>query len=80
MIKNITRGTVVFEFEGKTITLQGEAYLRGHGSPDFVVYENSAISWDPPHETEPVDDPTKVRLLAALLESFRDGGMTAILE
>jgi hypothetical protein len=80
MIKNLTRGSVVFQFEGKTIMLQGEGYLRGHGSPDFVVYENSVVNWEPPHETEPIDDATKRRLLAALLDSFRESGMTATVE
>jgi Immunity protein 74 len=48
MLEILTRGSVVFEFEGKTVTLQGEGYLRGHGSPDWVIYENSLVGWDPP--------------------------------
>ena len=80
MIKQLSRGTIVFEFEGKTVTLQGEGLLRGHGSPDYVIYRNSLIRWDPPHEREPLDDATQQRLLDALLRSFADRDMTAEVE
>jgi hypothetical protein len=80
MIKSLTRGTVVFEFEGKTATLQGEGYLRGHGSPDWVIYANSLVGWDVPHQREVLDDDVKTRLLAALLAAFRARGMTAVVE
>lgn len=80
MIKDLARGHVVFEFEGKTATVHGEAYLRGHGSPDFVIYANSFSNWDPPHQEEPLDADTKERLLLALVAAFSERGMTSVVE
>jgi Immunity protein 74 len=80
MIKKLSRGSVTFEFEGRTATLQGEAYLRGFGSPDFVVYANSLLQWDPPHEAEMLDGATKARLFDALLVAFQARGMSAEIE
>jgi hypothetical protein len=66
MIKNLTRDCVVFEFEGKTAAIQGEAYLRGYGSPDFVIYEKSITHWDPPHQWTVIDEQTvKTAILCA---------------
>ncbi len=33
-----TRGSIVLEIDGSIIDFQGEAYLRGYGSPDYVIY------------------------------------------
>ena len=80
MIKKLSRGSVTFEFEGRTATLQGEAYLRGFGSPDFIVYANSLTQWDPPHQAETLDEATKARVLDALLAAFQARGMAALVE
>jgi hypothetical protein len=80
MIKELARGHVDIEFEGKRATIQGEAYLRGYGSPDFVIYENTFLSWSSPDEHEPLDDGTKRRVLSALVATFKDQGLTAIVE
>lgn len=80
MIKNMTRGLVEFEFEGKTAIIHGEAYLPGYGSPDFVAYENSITRWEPPHENEPFDDAIKKRLFAALVAAFHEKKWTIVVE
>lgn len=41
----IARGHVVLEAYCKSIKIYDEALLRGHGSPDFVVYSNSIGRW-----------------------------------
>ena len=35
-----TRGSIVLEIDGSIIDFQGEAYHRGYGSPDYVIYSN----------------------------------------
>ena len=80
MIKALGRGSVVVEFEGRTAVIRGEAYLRGRGSPDFVMYESSLSSWEAPHHLEPIDAQTKKRLLTDLIEAFRERGIAAVVE
>ena len=46
MIKHMTRGAVELSVGGRDVTMQGEAYLRGHGSPDFVAYRNTLTHWE----------------------------------
>jgi hypothetical protein len=42
----LTRSSLRIVVNGRTVTVGGEAYLRGFGSPDFVVYKNSIKLWD----------------------------------
>jgi hypothetical protein len=80
MIIDITRGHVVFEFAGKRLTIQGEAYLPGHGSPDFVIYRNSIRRWDPPDHEHLIDTETREDILQALAREMRDSGMKVEIE
>ena len=49
-----TRGSIVLDFEGSIIEFDGEAYLTGYGSPDYVIYSElvtdtetgSRVKWD----------------------------------
>jgi len=79
-IKNITRGHVEFEHDGRTAIIEGEGLLRGHGSPDFVLYSNTLKQWEAPHTAEAISDETKQTLLADLLKAFAQKGMTAEIE
>lgn len=42
----MTRSTIVLDVNGKQITLKGEAFLPGYGSPDFLISKNSFLRWD----------------------------------
>ena len=42
----LTRSTLNLTVQERTITVQGEAHLPGHGSPDFVVFSNTIEEWD----------------------------------
>lgn len=54
MITNLTRATVELSVDGRKVTMHGEAYLPGHGSPAFVAYRNTLRAWDDGTElTEP---------------------------
>ena len=42
----LTRSTLTIDVRGRKVTLHGEAYARGWGSPDFVAYLNTLVHWD----------------------------------
>lgn len=80
MIIEITRSHIKMKFGEKTVTIEGEAYLRGHGSPDFVAYSNSIDYWDPPHDNERVDDQEKSMILENLKIEMDKKKMTLEIE
>ena len=80
MIVHIARGHIVLEFEGKQVTIRGEAFLPGHGSPDFIVYSNSIHRWDPPNDDEAIDEATKKRILDALIQEMKRRNMIVEIE
>ncbi|MBU1168228.1 MAG: hypothetical protein KKD44_01550 [Proteobacteria bacterium] len=80
MIKNITRGHIEFEYEGKSITIYGEALLPGYGSPDFVIYSNMLNTWDPPYEKDNIDKEEKSKILSSVVTEMKKKGMTVEIE
>jgi hypothetical protein len=79
MIIEIQRGHVVLEVGGKRITIEGEAYFRGFGSPDFVAYKNSIHQWDPPDRGFLRPDEVE-GVIETLREDFRKREMTLEIE
>lgn len=69
-LTEISRGHVLVKYGAKKITVYGEALLRGYGSPDFVLYQNSIEKWDAPHEQEQVTPAEKDQLIRFLKEEF----------
>jgi hypothetical protein len=43
----------------RTVIIGCEAILPGCGPPDFVLYRDTVNRWDPPHETELLDEIAK---------------------
>jgi len=80
MIIEISRSHIKMKIREKTITIDGEAYLRGHGSPDFVAYSNSIVHWDPPNDNEKIDDQTKIKILEKLKNEMNKRKMTIEIE
>jgi len=66
----ITRGHLKVKDGAKSTTIYGEAFFRGHGSPDFVLYENSIEKWDAPNDQESVTPAEKERLIQFLKDEF----------
>jgi hypothetical protein len=54
----------------KYVTVYGEALLRGYGSPDFLLYQNSIEKWDAPNDQEDVTPVEKAQLIQFLKEEF----------
>jgi len=80
MIIKISRGYILYSFRGKMVTIEGEAYLPGYGSPDFVVYSELIKNWDPPDDQVRIDEATKKELLEHLEEEMKSRGMTIEIE
>ena len=66
MIKRVTPAEIIFEFEGKTGQVDGEALMPG-SSPDFVIYSYSFKKWERPHARELLDDEMRQRVLEAVV-------------
>lgn len=69
-LAEIARGHLRVKDGAKSVTVYGEALLRGYGSPDFVLYQNSIESWDAPDNKENVTSEEKERLINFLKEEF----------
>jgi hypothetical protein len=80
MILDITRGHIRVSLAGKTASVGGEGYARGHGNPDFVIYRNTILAWDPPNQSEWIDEATKDLILADIIAGLVDRGMTVEVE
>jgi hypothetical protein len=80
LVTEITRSHVRLQLADKTITIEGEGFARGYGSPDYVVYENSIQRWDPPFEGLLIDDKTKAEILVELKTEMSRRGMVIEVE
>jgi len=65
-LKEITRGNLRVTDGARTITICGEAYLRGFRSSDFVLYQNSIEKWDAQDHQKDATSTEKERLLQFL--------------
>jgi hypothetical protein len=80
MITEITRSHVRLQFGNKTVTIEGEGYARGYGSPDFVVYKKSIQRWDSPFDGLPIDEKTRDQILDDLKTKMSEKRMTIEIE
>lgn len=80
MILEISRGYIVYRYREKTVTIEGEAYLPGYGSPDFVVYSELIQNWDPLDDQVRIDDDTKKEILLDLEKEMKGREMTVEIE
>lgn len=76
----LTRGHIILEADGKKVTVYGEAFLRGHGSPDFVVYSNSMERWDAPNDAELISNQKKAEIIEFLQSEFNIRNMKIEIE
>lgn len=79
-ILEITRGHLKIEFDSKTTTIFGEGLLDNPTSINYIVYSNSLINWDPPHDNETIDDASKIKILDELKGELNSMGLKAAIE
>jgi hypothetical protein len=66
----ISRGHVVLKDDHKTAIIYGEAFIRGHGSPDFIVYSNTILRWDFPNDDCEISSQEKSEIIRFLRDEF----------
>ena len=75
-IVEIARGHIIVRTGDKTVKFYGEALLRGHGSPDFVVYSDSIKRCGSQDECEELSGEEKIEVLDFLRGEFVRRNMT----
>lgn len=76
----ISRGHLKVKDKDHIATIYGEAFLRGYGSPDFLVYATTIEKWDAPYEMEEITQTKKDEILRFLQEEFSRRKMTVEIE
>jgi hypothetical protein len=74
-ILSMTRGEIRARVGDRSVTIEGEAFLRGYGSPDFVIYPKMLRAWDPPHEKEPLEEETKASIFEEIKQLLAERGV-----
>jgi hypothetical protein len=69
-LTEIARGHLRVKDGSKNITIYGEALLRGYGSPDFVLYQNTIENWDAPNGQTTVTPSEKELLIQFIKDEF----------
>ncbi len=79
MIREIARGHIILETDEGVVRILGEALLPGHGSPDFVVYENSIKEWLEP-EKAIISSESKQAIIEQLVKDAKEKKLTIEIE
>lgn len=74
MIKNMSCGSIVVEFQGRQATIEGEALMPAPGLPSYIIYANSLTSWDAPNDAIPMSGTERLTILAGVQEELRRRG------
>lgn len=75
-ISKITRSSILVTYGVRQMTILGEAYERGYGSPDFVAYLSSMKGWNPPNDQDPFDDETRQKIISGVKQRIEERKMT----
>jgi hypothetical protein len=75
-LTKITRGHMVLKDNHKTTIIYGEAFIRGHGSPDFIVFSNTILRWDFPNDDCEISSQEKSEIIKFLRDEFIRRNMT----
>jgi hypothetical protein len=70
------RVVIVLKDGNRTATIYGEAFIRGHGSPDFIVYSNTILRWDFPNDDCEISSQEKSEIIKFLRDEFIWRNMT----
>jgi len=73
----LTRSTLQLEVDGRGVTIAGEAYLPGHGSPDFLVYADTIRSWD---DGTPVSADERFKIIRTVTQEAEREGLNVVIE
>ena len=80
MLLELDRWKIRLKIGEKVVTISGEALLPAPGEPDFVVGRNEPLAWEPPHDTEPIDEVTRQQIFDLAREELAKRKMTLEIE
>ena len=80
ILTKLTRSAILFDLGGQACTMEGEAYLRGHGSPDFVAYLSSLSEIGPPKKQMQLSEGELEGLKAGLVNAMAQRKMPLVFE
>ena len=65
-ITELARGHVRVKVGHRTAVVYSEMLVPSKGLSDYVIYVDSPHAWDPPHETDKLDDETRDAICRAV--------------
>ncbi len=80
MLLELDRWKIRLKIGEKTVTIRGEALLPAPGEADFVVGRNQPLTWEPPHDTDPIDEVMRHKILDMAREELAKRKMTLEVE
>jgi hypothetical protein len=69
-ILKTTPSSITLKVGSKTIKVLGESFVRGFGSPDFIIDVSSIKSWDKPDDSITLTEDERKFILQYLLDEL----------
>lgn len=66
-----TPGSIFVQSGSQVAKISGESFLRGYGSPDFVIDASSVRFWEDGDNLNSIDEGEKVVLIDFVLKELR---------
>jgi hypothetical protein len=71
-ILNTTPSSIKAKVGEKTVTIEGESFAPGYGSPDFLIFENSVKRWDPPYAEDAIEPDMAAQIVAKVVQILEE--------
>lgn len=75
MIKNISRGYIDIEIDGREYRVQGEALVPQEGQPDYVIFGSLAKEKVSGDTYEAISEETRESVVSTVVREFRERGI-----
>ncbi|MFT4020507.1 MAG: Imm74 family immunity protein [Acinetobacter sp.] len=62
---------IIVERDGWHIKIAGETFVRGYGSPDFIIYLNSIKRWEREEKEIPISEEERNMVVSFVLAELR---------
>lgn len=79
-ITRTTPSSITVKNENRIVKIFGESYMRGHGSPDFVIDVSSIINWKDGDSLYPIDAQERERITEFVILELRGRGWDIVAE
>ena len=79
-ILKTTPSSIILQVDGKTLKVLGESFVRGYGSPDFIIDVASIKFWEKPHDAISITKEESDYIVQYLLDELRRRNWDVIAE